>query len=52
MNCPICGSVAILMHGCMWDVDRMMCGRHGCEWEQELLVSTCEDGHVVNLSEK
>ena len=51
-ECPNCGNPTVEIYGDMWDCDRIICTAYGCDWEQELGRSTCNDGYVIDLSEE
>ena len=51
-TCPLCGSPTLVIFGCGWDCDHVVCGAYGCEYDEELPVSTFEDGSVIDLSEE
>ncbi len=39
-KCPVCGGIMLLMYGCGWDYDRLICGSRGCPGEIELETTT------------
>lgn len=47
--CPLCGATTLVMYGCGWDVDRLVCSTRGCEYEKELDTITYleEDGSLT-----
>ena len=45
LRCPECGEVALLMYGCDWDYDRILCGRYGCAWEFKYETTTLPDDY-------
>ena len=47
--CPLCGATTLVMYGCGWDVDRLVCSTRGCEYEKELDTITYleEDGNFT-----
>ena len=47
--CPLCGATMLVMYGCGWDVDRLVCSTRGCEYEKELDTITYleEDGSLT-----
>ena len=49
--CPICGATLLIMYGCGWDVDRLICPARGCEYEKELKTITYieEDGSFTTI---
>ena len=41
--CPICGEYMLMMYGCGWDYDRLICGDKDCDHEVEFETTTCFD---------
>lgn len=33
--CPKCGKPMLMMYGCGWDYDRLICGNRNCDYEYE-----------------
>ena len=51
--CKICGSGMLMIFGCGWDVDRLICGNKRCDYEEELTTTTVFEGDkqvVINLA--
>ena len=38
--CPSCNSVLLMLYGCGWDYDRLVCSKYGCEYEVEFETTT------------
>lgn len=39
--CPKCGKSMLMMYGCGWDYDRLICGR--CDYEYEFKTTSYPD---------
>jgi hypothetical protein len=39
-GCPKCGTELVLLYGCGWDNDRVLCGSKKCSYELELEDTT------------
>jgi len=39
-KCDKCGEPLLLMYGCGWDYDRVICSKSGCDFEVEYETST------------
>lgn len=38
--CPECKSIMLMLYGCGWDYDRLICGNRDCNFEVEFESST------------
>ena len=38
--CPSCNSILLMLYGCGWDYDRLVCSKYGCEYEVEFETTT------------
>lgn len=43
-KCPECESFMLMMYGCGWDYDRLICPQRGCDGEIELETITYPEG--------
>lgn len=41
--CPICSCNMLMIYGCGWDYDRLVCGNRDCDYEVEFESSTYVD---------
>lgn len=41
--CPECKSIMLMMYGCGWDYDRLICGNRDCDFEVEFDSSTYQE---------
>ena len=38
--CPKCKSSMLMMYGCGWDYDRLICGNRNCDYEHEFKTTS------------
>ena len=41
--CPKCNEHMLMMYGCGWDYDRLICGNRNCDYECEFETTSYPD---------
>lgn len=46
--CPKCKTILLMMYGCGWDYDRLICGNKDCDFEIEFESTSYYDDTKSN----